>query len=127
MKYEYNDTWTYDLEFGQLQGEEYIVKMMSGSKVEVKADRMTLDTGNLYFEYECRGKLSGISTTKADYLCYKVNDWMVLTFEVVKLKEALKVLVKNGEAKMDVKGGDDKASRGILINIGKLLKAINNV
>ena len=44
MKYEYNDTWTYDLEFGQMEGEEYIVKMMSGSKVEVKADRMTLNT-----------------------------------------------------------------------------------
>lgn len=35
--------------------------------VEVKADRRARDTGNLAIEYECYGKVSGISTTTSDY------------------------------------------------------------
>jgi hypothetical protein len=40
------------------------------SSYEVKADRMTDRTGNLYIEYECSGKPSGISTTDAEYWFY---------------------------------------------------------
>lgn len=39
---------------------------------EVKSDRLTYKTGNLYVEYECSGKPSGIATTTADYWFYFV-------------------------------------------------------
>jgi hypothetical protein len=37
---------------------------------EVKADRNTIKTGNICIEYECNGKPSGITTTRADYIAY---------------------------------------------------------
>lgn len=47
---------------------EYMLtaSQMYGS-VEVKADLQAWDTGNLYVEKTSRGKLSGLSTTKADW------------------------------------------------------------
>ena len=41
--------------------------------IEVKSDRRTKETGNLFIEYESRGKPSGISTTKADVWFYYIE------------------------------------------------------
>lgn len=40
---------------------------------EVKSDRLSYKTGNLFIEYECSGKPSGIMVTKADYWFYFVT------------------------------------------------------
>lgn len=37
---------------------------------EIKSDRMSGETGNIVFEYECNGKPSGIFSSKADYVVY---------------------------------------------------------
>ena len=125
MKYTKNDTFAFDLKFGQVEGEDYIADLLPQSRMEVKADRLTKKTGNLYFEYESRGKCSGIATTKADVMAYKLNDGMVLIFDVIKLKQVLRDLVKKGKAKMGVKGGDNNTSLGILVSVQNLLKHIN--
>jgi len=44
--------------------------IIDNKKYEVKADRWTEKTGNIVIEYESNGKLSGISTTEADFYAY---------------------------------------------------------
>ena len=43
-------------------------------QLEVKYDRLTHKTGNIAIELKCRGKLSGLSTTKS-------NAWVITTDE----------------------------------------------
>jgi hypothetical protein len=40
--------------------------------IEVKHDYQTADTGNVFIEFESRGKKSGILTTKSDWYVFKV-------------------------------------------------------
>lgn len=41
--------------------------------IEIKADRQTRNTGNIFIEFECNGKPSGITTSKADLWAYFEN------------------------------------------------------
>ena len=60
----YSSSFTHDLNFGE-KGEDWINEIFKDGKlIEVKSDRLAHKTGNVYIEYECRGKPSGIATTK---------------------------------------------------------------
>ena len=92
------------------------------TKIEVKSDRMAKKTGNIYIEYECNKKLSGISTSKSDiYVYYIINDdkdynaYIIPTIELKKMIEHKKYLRK-------VKGGDKWLSRGYLFKLSNLSK-----
>ena len=56
---------------------------------EIKTDIYPKNTGNLVIEFECRGKLSGISVTKADYFVTyfpHLNEiWNIKTSILIKL------------------------------------------
>jgi len=41
--------------------------------IEIKADRQTRNTNNIFIEYECNGKPSGISSTQAHKIIYFEN------------------------------------------------------
>jgi hypothetical protein len=61
---------------------------------EVKADRMTERTGNIVIEYECNGKPSGITATKADFWAYFIHNtgvyYMIHTDDIKRLIEEKK-------------------------------------
>ncbi|PNX47995.1 MAG: hypothetical protein BV459_03295 [Thermoplasmata archaeon M11B2D] len=42
--------------------------------IEIKEDFMAADTGNVAVEYECRGKSSGIASTRADAWAYVLHE-----------------------------------------------------
>jgi len=92
------------------------------TKIEVKSDRMAKKTGNIYIEYECNKKLSGISTSKSDiYVYYIINndkDYNMYIIPTLELKEMIdaKAYFKT------VKGGDKWASRGYLFKLCNLTK-----
>jgi hypothetical protein len=87
--------WLSDLEFGERMELEYlkfvdieqykkpknkfiyydleIFNNNDSYKIEVKADRQTRNTNNIFIEYECNGKSSGINVTTADYIVYFEN------------------------------------------------------
>ena len=74
--------------------------------LECKYDRMSKKTGNIAIEYQCYGKPSGISSTKADFWViayFHKNKWCKGFIQVNVLREACKGL-------RSVKGGDDFAS-----------------
>lgn len=72
-----------DVKVGEL-GEQLVNAIFHDEtvKVEVKKDDWTTKTGNIAIEFECRGKPSGISITKADFWCHVVGHYFVLVFPV---------------------------------------------
>lgn len=93
----YSSSFTHDLNFGE-SGEDWVNEIFAkGKKVEVKTDRMTHKTGNVFIEYESRGKPSGIATTDADYWVYKIDEvGFAIIFEVEILKAKLRKYYTDG-------------------------------
>jgi len=116
-----------DLQFGQA-GENWLVWLGSQeAKVEIKTERdIWQETGNLVFEFRCRGKPSGISVTQADWwvhLLSKDNQivagyiWSVPTLKNF-LRTAYKTPTQLG-CKV-VNGGDDNLAEIIVVPINQL-------
>ena len=109
-----------DLRFGN-GGESLVLSLLNGGeKVEVKTDRMAHLTGNIAVEFRCRGKLSGISTTEADYWAFVLNQNKTIIFiEVNELKRIARECFKKGLIK---NGGDNNRSEMVLIPLITLIK-----
>jgi len=126
---EYNNDFKYDLKLGQ-QGETIIAELLNDATIEVKTDFIAAKTGNVYIEYQSRGKLSGIATSEAKYWIYiilKANTprkhfnskdiETILFFRIEDLKEKCRNWLRQNEPK---KGGDYNSSLGCLISIKEL-------
>ena len=119
---EYNSDFKYDLLTGILDGESWVHSLLENKKIEVKYDGdISNRTGNVYVEYECRGKKSGIATTEADYWVFKLSGERAIVIGTKQLKGRLRELVSNGMAKSGVKGGDNNLSVGVLVKIKDLI------
>ena len=112
----FNSDFAYDLEVGKVAEQE--LSFMLGSKIEVKRDLQAHKTGNVFIEYESRGKKSGISTTQADYYCIVVNDTSYILINTDKLKAMCREYLNTGR---DIKGGDSNTSKGILLPLTDLI------
>lgn len=83
---------------------------------EIKTDvlcRPDRDTSNLFIEFECRGKESGVVVSKADYfvtyLPHLKDAWYIKTND-------LRELIKNNNFKVATQAGDYKSNtKGYLI------------
>jgi hypothetical protein len=120
----YSSSFQYDLKIGET-AEDWVNELFSnGKKIEVKNDLMAHKTGNIYIEFESRGKPSGLSKTIADYWIYRINHSdFAFIIEVNKLKELCRKFYK---AKKYLKeGGDDNTSKGFLIPIVVLILSLN--
>jgi hypothetical protein len=112
---EYNSDFKYDLKLGQVKEKE-LGDIFNEKKVEVKYDLQALKTGNVYVEYQSRGKPSGISTSQADYYCFCFEK----TYHLIKTDD-LKIRCRSYlGTERDKDGGDNNTSKGILLPIKKL-------
>lgn len=107
--------WDIDLKFGNNKESE-LVKIINGDKLEVKADRKAHNTGNIAVEIECYGKPSGISVSKAKHYAF-VLEHITLIIETERLRSML-----NNKDYWVVFGGDNNASKMVLIPIRDLIK-----
>lgn len=117
---EYNNDFKHDLKVGQLK-EEALGEIFNGSTIEVKYDQQAYNTGNIFVEYQSRGKPSGLSTTQAEYYCYVLSNDTGDTFHLMKtdmIKNKCRAYMKT---KRDIVGGDSNTSKGILLPIKELL------
>jgi|TARA_R110000823_G_scaffold225238_1_gene353083 hypothetical protein len=119
---DFNSNFEYDLEWGQL-GENQVADMVEGNKTEVKSERgKWKQSGNTFVEFWCRGKASGIATTKAEYwsinLYYNDKFEANITVETEKLRKM--VMVKDKYRR--VCGGDDDTAKGFLVPIVDFFK-----
>ena len=120
----YSSSFQYDLKIGEA-AEDWVNDLFSnGKKIEVKNDLMAHKTGNIYIEFQSRGKPSGLAKTIADYWIYRINQSdFALIIEVNKLKQVCREFYKSG--KYLKVGGDDNTSKGFLIPIHVLIQALN--
>lgn len=84
----------------------YLQKGNSRRLVEVKEDFSCEKTGNVGLEFECRGKPSGIRTTKASHYIYKVHTKDNGIVYLLLRKEILLKMIKNKKFHRVVSGGD---------------------
>ena len=99
----------------KVKSKDYDLVAADGYTAEVKFDILSQKTHNIGIEYECSGKKSGIACTKAmDWVhIYKLgNDWV---YSVVSTNDLKSFLKSNWEFLSKVKGGDNSASRMVLV------------
>ena len=82
----------------------------------IKTDLRAGSSGNIFIEFESRGKPSGIATTEADYWTIHIDGvWITLKTETLKRKA--RMIYKLFGTTM---GGDSNTSKGVLIPIKNL-------
>ena len=113
---DYNNDFKYDLKVGQAKEKE-LGDIFNNKRIEVKYDLQALNTGNVYVEYESRGKKSGISTSEAEFYCFAFGD----TFHLIETKLLKSRCRKYIKTNRDKRGGDSNTSKGILLPIKELL------
>ena len=127
LKYNKDSKFDIDLEFGE-KFEKSLAKILSIGKVEIKTERDKWKrTGNIAVELSSRGKLSGLTKTKADWWAHilttngKIEG--ILMFPVKQLKKMVKRSVKTGNGRM-VMGGDNDTSELALIPLSEICTLI---
>lgn len=111
------------LEFGEKYENEF-QKIVESKQLEIKTDKICQKTGNVFVEFESRGKDSGLATTTAVYWVYCL--WSEVRKEQTYVfipTRRLKKLIKQGNYK-EMRGGDNWTSKGYLIPKEDLLKLI---
>jgi len=109
--------FTKDLSYGK-KHEKLVMKSMEN--FELKTDRMAHKTGNVYVEFQSRGKDSGISTSKSDTWIFKIvskGDRHLFSIQIPLTR--LKKLVSTDYR--IVPGGDNLTSRGYLVPLTDLI------
>lgn len=97
----------YDLLFHKVDWQNLIIQDIT---VECKTDEYTKDTGNMFIEFECGGKPSGITATKADIWA----NYFLINGEVWTIRRIDLIHLLNTNNFPRVKGGDvtDKHKTG---------------
>ena len=125
MKKNIDNKWDIDLAFGE-KYEDSLAEILQIGKIEVKTERdKWKETGNIYVEMACRGALSGLVTTKADWWATiltfgGVIDGVIL-LPTKLMKQRVEDMIRNKIAKYPTPGGDDYDSIGALVPIKELL------
>ena len=106
-----------DLSYGK-RHEKLVMKSMEN--FELKTDRMAHKTGNVYVEFQSRGRDSGIRTSKSDTWIFKIvskGDRHLFSIHIPLTR--LKKLVSTDYRV--VPGGDKLTSRGYLVPLTDLI------
>lgn len=107
----------WDLKVGQLFEDE-LANILERKTIEVKTDFMASQTGNVFVEFFCRNKPSGLATTKADYWAFILGEKTVVLLPTDELKKLARQVYRE---KGKVRGGDGNFSLGVLIPIERLV------
>ena len=110
--------FTEDLKYGKRH--EKLVRK-SREDYELKTDRLSHKTGNVFVEFESRGKESGIITSKSDIWLFKIvdkNDKHLFSIEIP--LDRLRKKVYNSTYRI-VRGGDNLTSKGYLVPLQDLI------
>jgi len=109
--------FTKDLSYGK-KHEKLVMKSMEN--FELKTDRMAHKTGNVYVEFQSRGKDSGIRASKSDTWIFKIvskGDRHLFSIQIP-LTRLRKLVSKDYRV---VPGGDNLTSRGYLVPLTDLI------
>ena len=107
----------WDLEVGQI-AEKWLGGILNSNTIEVKRDFVASRTGNVFVEFFCRNKPSGIATTQATHWAFILDDETVVLLPT----EKLKIIAREAYRKRGpVMGGEKNLSKGVLIRVERLV------
>tara|TARA_S200002703_G_scaffold157584_1_gene165806 strand:- start:2202 stop:2591 length:390 start_codon:yes stop_codon:yes gene_type:complete len=122
----HNNDYKYDLDFGIIS-EKFYGKVMHDlieGKTECKAERdQWVKTGNMFVEFESRGKPSGIATTHAEHWVVSFYKENKLCFTLTVPIEDMKKIARKGKL---IKGGDENTSKGMLVKVKDVMDFFMN-
>ena len=104
-----NKDYRYDLKMGMPNGKEILLEIKTD--VYCKPNR---DTGNMFIEYECRGKASGINITLGDYFVYYYPYLKEIWY--IKTSKLRKLIQENNFRETQFSGDEGSNTKGFLIN-----------
>lgn len=111
----------FDIDLSYGKEKEHRFSEIVHSRIEVKSDRQARKTGNVYVEYESRGKPGGIDATEAQFWAQEVDDDVFIVMPVARMKELVRRrLDKYGPTL----GGDGHTSKGVLLRVSELTKPL---
>lgn len=122
----YEPRFDVDYDYGR-QGELWVTSVAEALKhdrVEVKRDAKFLDTGNLYVEFECRGRdgvwrPSGISVTETELWVFVLGDsQMAFVIPTAVLREVSLRLRAQGRIGQETDGSNP--TKGVLLKLSHL-------
>lgn len=114
---------SHDIKFGAnlLEGKEAEQLVEQALlKGEVKRDYKAGETGNIFLEFESRGKPSGLNTSEADYWIFVLSDEQFQDEVFVGIK-ASRLQRISDSISWETRGGDGNTSKGKLIPLTKLI------
>jgi hypothetical protein len=116
-----------DLEFGK-QWETHVDELFSGAKTcEVKTERdKWSNTGNICIEIESYNKPSGLHATTSDLWVHNLVKEGELVASIVIPTEVLKKIIATTK-NSTIYGGDNRASKLILLNLNKLIEYFKGI
>ena len=114
---EFNSDFRHDLKLAQETENAFAEILGPNTTIEIKDDLQASQTGNIFIEFESRGKPSGIATTEADYWAIHI-DGIWITLRTDKLKGIARKMYKLFGTTL---GGDSNTSKGVLIPIKNLI------
>ena len=114
-----------DLITGQLGAQDYskeVIDCMSGD-IEIKSEQDTWkETGNMFVEFQSRGRDSGIATTQADHwvVSFYLKNKLCFTLSIptITMKKIARKYYNLGRI---TNGGDNDTSKGVLVPISSVL------
>jgi hypothetical protein len=112
-----------DLSAGE-SWEDAFLGLIGNSKVECKLDRKAKETGNVFIEYEYRGRPSGLAVTEAEWWAIGIEGTKgdvetAILASVPWLKERCRELFRTPRNKP---GGDDGLARGIIVRLSDFVE-----
>lgn len=125
-----------DMEISTGKNSDYDVKVIFGEDkesfsytFEIKEDFYCKKSGNVAVEFECRGKSSGISVSKADFYVYKLHTapkgeiiWISVPRE--HLADVCQYMIEDSNCAKRIRHGGDKGSGTgmVLFSLGEFLQ-----
>lgn len=116
----HSNDFKYDLKVGQ-QFENELEDVLNNKKLEVKTDFRALETGNIFVEYQSRGKPSGLQTSQSDYYVFILSKDYFIFISTDVLKGVLREVYNE---RGYVMGGDSNTSHGVLVPVKRLIELV---
>lgn len=92
---------------------------------EYKEDFKSAQTGNVFIEFSCNGKKSGIQTTKATYYVLTISPKNGQMHDYIIPTSVIKQMIECREYFMTASGGDNGTAKGYLFKHLDIINATN--
>ncbi len=128
----FNNNFERDLIMGEMY-ERKLSDKFAGKSIEVKTDLMWCETGNIFIEYQCRNKPSGIETTLSeDYIFILpfdsnkknrkgTDNFLIASWPTNILKKVLQCMVDDDLIRAK-EGGETDRTTGKKVSMGYVIK-----